>query len=139
MKKITLLIALLFTCILTAPAQQTTATAAKSGAIDAKTMALLCHKWRPTHFEAMGQRQPMEQGANGSYMWFKEDGTIQDIDESGTSTGKWSYDPATKILTVTEHGEAVDQTIKTLTEKELIIVTSDKTMGEIGIVLSRID
>src|SRR6185436_10210685 len=69
---------------------------------------LLCHKWKLTHMESGGQKIPVPTEFGDSFLDFKADGTVIEIDASEEQKAKWTYDHKTKTIT-TEDKEGTEK------------------------------
>jgi hypothetical protein len=109
-----------------------------SSITEVNVIELLSHKWHATHFESEGQRQPLEQGEDGSYLLFFTNGTVEEADAEGKKLQQWVYDHTTKKIKITRGNEVGYYTIETLNSEELVIKTKDAAMGEINLVLKKV-
>ena len=82
---------------------------------------LLAHKWKLTHMEQGGQKMEVPAEFGDSFLDFKADGTITEIDQTGEEKGKWSYDHKTKTVTSDVKEEKVKYEILKITATELVM------------------
>jgi hypothetical protein len=87
--------------------------------------AMLCQKWKPTHMESEGQRFAIPPEME-TFVTFKADGSLTEVDEGSTSTGKWTYDYKTRTLNTDDKDGKESHKIITITPKQLIISSQFK-------------
>lgn len=103
------------------------------------TAAMLAHKWHATHMMANGERQPLEQGDDGSYLWLQENGRTEAKDGKGEEQGTWAYNAATKRLSVKSKGAIETYQLISVSAQELILEQSDATLGKVALVFRRLN
>jgi len=82
---------------------------------------LLVHKWKLTHMEQGGQKIEVPAEFGDSFLDFKADGTITEIDSEGQEKGKWSYDHKTKTITSEVKEEKIKYDVLKITATELVM------------------
>lgn len=118
MKKIPLLAILLFVFASSFAQTQT----------EKEVKDLLVHKWKLTHMGQGGEKTAVPTEFGDSFLDFKADGTITEIDSKGQEKGKWSYDHKTKTVTSTVKEEVMKYEVLKITETELVIKATIEEM-----------
>ena len=89
---------------------------------------LLCHKWKLAFVEMGDQKIPPPAEAGDSFLDFKADGSVLEIDKTGEEKAKWTYDHKTKTITTVDKDGTVKYEIIRISETELIVKATEEGM-----------
>jgi len=93
-----------------------------------ETNDLLSHKWKLTFVEMGGQKIPPPAEAGDSFLDFKADGSLLQIDTTGEEKAKWTYDHKTKTITTVDKDGTEKYEIIKISETELIVKATEEGM-----------
>ena len=98
-----------------------------------------CNKWHTTHLIAYGERQPLNNSGDGDYLWFRTDGTIEQLGDGFKQNGTWIYDTNTQNIIVSVEDIITQYHIEHLSDTVLIIHSRNDVIGEFNFEMSRMD
>ena len=101
---------------------------------------LLCHKWKPDSIETSGQKIPVPDGLEETFLDLKTDGTLISGDLITEEKGKWHYDHKTKTLTIEKgNDDVLKYRLIKVKENELTLKFAIQEEMSMNIVLKRVD
>jgi hypothetical protein len=98
---------------------------------------LLCHKWLLTHMEVEGEKVEVDEEMSDSYLVFKKDGSLSEMNGSTTIASRWTYDHKNKTVSTGDEGQEKFKLVK-ITNTELILQTDVDDMV-MNLIMKRID